>query len=409
MNTNTVILGGYQTDFARNWQKEEKHIVALMRESFNGAIISTEIDAIDIECAIVGNFTGELFSNQGILGSLMVDIEPKLVGKPTMRIECACASGAAAILSASSYIQAGIYDLVCVMGVEQMKTVSPEKCAQFLGTASWYEEESNGIDFPFPKLFSSLADEYDKRYSLDTKHLSYISAKNYENAQRNPNAQTRDWYMSFDHANHVGVYNKILWGMLKTSDCSQITDGAACIFLSSEEYAKKYTTNHSLSFEKLPRLLGWGHTTAPLKLSEKLKESNNQKYIFPHTRKAIEDAFKTANIQNCWELDAIETHDCFTSSEYMAIDHFGITEPGESWKAIEDETISFTGKLPVNPSGGLIGCGHPVGATGVRQALDAYKQVTDKAGDYQIENANKIGTLNIGGSGSTNIAMVIGT
>ena len=101
--------------------------------------------------------------------------------------------------------------------------------------------------------------------------------------------------------------------------------------------------------------------------------------------------------------------ECFTTSEYMAIDHFGLTKPGESWKAIEEGVIEFGGKLPVNVSGGLIGCGHPVGATGARQALDAFRQVTETAGEYQIDGAKKIATLNIGGSGTTSVAMVIGS
>jgi acetyl-CoA C-acetyltransferase len=107
-------------------------------------------------------------------------------------------------------------------------------------------------------------------------------------------------------------------------------------------------------------------------------------------------------------VNAIETHDCFTTSEYMAIDHFGLTKPGESWKAVEDGTIEMGGKMPINPSGGLIGCGHPVGATGTRQVLDAYRQVTEQAGDYQVEAAKKIATLNIGGSGTTSVAFVVG-
>jgi acetyl-CoA C-acetyltransferase len=92
----------------------------------------------------------------------------------------------------------------------------------------------------------------------------------------------------------------------------------------------------------------------------------------------------------------------------MAIDHFGITAPGESWKAVEDGTIELGGKMPINPSGGLIGCGHPVGATGVRQVLDAFKQVTGTAGEYQIEGAKKVATLNIGGSGTTSVSFVVG-
>jgi acetyl-CoA C-acetyltransferase len=125
------------------------------------------------------------------------------------------------------------------------------------------------------------------------------------------------------------------------------------------------------------------------------------------TRKAITDAYKGAGIKDCWDLDAIETHDCFTTTEYMAIDHFGLTPPGESWKALEEGIVNIGGKLPINPSGGLIGVGHPVGATGVRQVLDAYKQVSGKAGEYQVEGAQRVATLNIGGTATTNVCFVI--
>ena len=93
----------------------------------------------------------------------------------------------------------------------------------------------------------------------------------------------------------------------------------------------------------------------------------------------------------------------------MAIDHFGITKPGESWKAIESGEIEIGGRIPINASGGLIGLGHPVGATGVRMLLDCYKQCTALAGDYQIENAKNISTLNIGGSATTVVSFVVGT
>ncbi len=92
----------------------------------------------------------------------------------------------------------------------------------------------------------------------------------------------------------------------------------------------------------------------------------------------------------------------------MAIDHFGITKPGESWRAIEDGTIAFGGRLPVNASGGLIGLGHPVGATGVRMMLDGWRQTSANAGEYQIEDAKNIATFNVGGSGTTSVSFVIG-
>jgi acetyl-CoA C-acetyltransferase len=408
-NQKTYILGGYQTDFARNWKRENKHIVAIMREAYEGSIAETNISPDQIDAAFIGNFAAELYCTQGHLGAFFVDLDPSFKGLPTCRSEGACASGALAVLSAMSYIKSGIYDLVTVVGVEQMKTVSPEKGGDFLGTAAWYEEEAKEIEFPFPKLFGKLGDEYDKRYGLDDSHLSRISAINYANAGKNPNAQARDWFMNFEHANTLGKYNTRISGRIRTTDCSQITDGGVCIYLASESFATEYARNNNLDLNKIPSILGWGHTTAPIMFSKKMADSADKDYILPITRKAITDAYERAGIENCWQLDAIETHDCFTTSEYMAIDHFGLTEPGQSWQAIEDGIIDLDGKLPINPSGGLIGGGHPVGATGVRQLLDAYKQVTNTAGDYQVQDAKKVATLNIGGTATTNVCFIIGS
>lgn len=107
-------------------------------------------------------------------------------------------------------------------------------------------------------------------------------------------------------------------------------------------------------------------------------------------------------------INVFETHDCFTSSEYAAISSFGLTEPGKEYEAIESGLIAFDGKKPVNPSGGLIGCGHPVGASGARMFLDLYKQVTGAAGKYQCRSVKNAMMLNIGGSATTNYVFVIG-
>lgn len=402
------VLGGYQTDFARNWQKENKHIVAMMREAVRGGLEATQIEAKDVEVGHVGNFAAELYAMQGHLGAFLVDLDPAFSGLPTARHEAACASGSIALLAASAEIEAGRYDLAMVVGVEQMKTVDPAKGGDFLGTAAWYEREAKGVEFPFPKLFGRLGDEYDKRYGLKDEHLAHISAVNYSNAKRNPNAQTRTWYMTEDHARSQDKFNSIIGGRIKVSDCSQVTDGAVSLFLASEKYATAYAKKRGIKLESIPKLLGWGHHTAPIEFSAKVAESANNKYVLPHTRQTILDALKRAGIADCWGVDAIETHDCFTTSEYMAIDHFGLTAPGESWKAVEEGVIEMGGKLPINPSGGLIGCGHPVGATGTRQVLDAYQQVLGQCGDYQVEGAKKVATLNIGGSGTTSVAFVVG-
>jgi acetyl-CoA C-acetyltransferase len=214
--------------------------------------------------------------------------------------------------------------------------------------------------------------------------------------------------MSESNALQQSKFNQVIAGRIKVSDCSQVTDGCAALFLASEKFAIGYAKRRGLKVEDLPRILGWGHHTAPIEFSTKVEESKDNAYVLPHTRRAIVDAIGHAGLKSIWEVQGIETHDCFTTSEYMAIDHFGLTKPGESWKAIEEGVIEMGGKMPMNPSGGLIGGGHPVGATGVRQMLDCYRQVAAQAGDYQVEGASKFAMLNLGGSGTTSCAFVIG-
>ena len=402
------IIGGAQSDFARNWTKEGKHFVAPMREVVIEALEKTDISPREIETAHVGNFAAELYAKQGHIGAFFVEIDPMFSGLPTARHEAACASGSIAILAASAEIEAGRYDLAAVVGVEQMKTVDAATGGDYLGTAAWYEREAKGIEFPFPKLFGRLGDEYDKRYGLNDEHLAHISATNYANAKRNPLAQTRTWFMSESHAQQQSKFNQVIGGRIKVSDCSQVTDGAACVFLASAKYAAHWAKRRGIKLEDIARILGWGHHTAPLEFDAKIAESREDQYVLPHTHQTIVDALGRAGIGSVWDLQGIETHDCFTTSEYMAIDHFGLTKPGESWKAVEEGVIDFNGKMPINPSGGLIGAGHPVGCTGVRQMLDCHKQVTATAGDYQVEGARRFAMLNIGGSGTTSCVFVVG-
>ncbi len=155
------ILGGFQTDFARNWTKEGKHISAMIREAVDGCLAATGVTPQQIDVGHVGNFAAELYSMQGHLGALLVDVDPAFSGLPTGRHEAACASGSIALLAASAEIEAGRYDCALVVGVEQMKTVSPAIGGDYLGTAAWYELEAKGVEFPFPKLFGKLGDEYD--------------------------------------------------------------------------------------------------------------------------------------------------------------------------------------------------------------------------------------------------------
>ena len=237
------VLGGYQTDFARNWTKENKHFSALMREGVLGALEACEIAPEEIESAHVGNFAAELYCMQGHLGAFFTEVHPAFSGLPTGRHEAACASGSIALLAAGAEIEAGRYDLQAVVGIEQMKTVSASEGGAYLGTAAWYDQEAKDIEFPFPKLFGRLGDEYDKRYGLKDEHLAEISKINYANAKLNPNAQTRTWYMNKEHALCRTEDNPAVGGRIRIADCSQVTDGAVCVFLASREYAERWEFN----------------------------------------------------------------------------------------------------------------------------------------------------------------------
>jgi acetyl-CoA C-acetyltransferase len=402
------ILGGAQSDFARNWTKEGKHFVDVMRQTALDGLTAAKLEPREVETAHVGNFAAELYAKQGQLGAFFLEIDPAFRGLPTTRHEAACASGSVAILAASAEIEAGRYHCAAVVGLEQMKTVDTVTGGDFLGTAGWYERECKGKDYPFPRLFGRLGDEYDKRFGLKDEYLAQISSVNYSNARRNPLAQTRGWPRRESDPQQREKFKQVLAGRIRVGDCSQVTDGCSVLFLASEEFAANYAKRHGIKLAELPRILGWGHHTAPMEFDTKVAESKDNAYVLPHTRQAIVDAFERAGIKDVFAVNGIETHDCFTTSEYMAIDHFGLTKPGESWKAIEEGVIELGGKMPMNPSGGLIGTGHPVGATGVRQMLDCYRQVTNSAGEYQVEDAQKFAMLNIGGSGTTNCVFVVG-
>ncbi len=408
MSTDVFILGGHQTDYARNYAKEGLEVSDLVADTVAGTLAAAQVDASEIETIHVGNAFGQLFNGQGQLGGMPATVESALWGVPAARHEAACASGGIAMLAAMSEIEAGRYDCALVLGVEQERNVKGDQAAHHLGAAAWIGHEGEGATFMWPHMFSLLADEYDKRYGIDQRHLGAIAELNFRNAKDNPNAQTRTWQHTPESFTEDDEVNPVVDGRIRRTDCSQVTDGGAGVVLAGRRTAEAWAAAHGRSVDDLPRVLGWGHRTVGLPYAEKVRRSANDEYVLPHVRQAITDAFGRAGIGSVREVDAIETHDCFTPSEYAAIDHFGITSPGKSWQAIEDGTIERDGELPVNPSGGLIGGGHPVGATGVRMVVDATKQTTGTAGDTQVEGTRRVATLNIGGSTTTTVSFVIG-
>jgi len=402
------VLGGYQTDFAKSWSRHGQDISDMVREATLGALENCRLDAGDIRSIHVGNAFAEAQRRQGHLGAMVSQVVPELWGVPAMRHEGACASSSLAVLAAMAEIEAQRYDCVLVLGVEEFKNLPGDEASQNQNAAAWQGREDIECKFMWPAVFGLLAAEYERRYGLDRAHLNRIAEINYSNAKRNPLAQTRAWRFTERSFTDDDEANPVIEPGVRRQDCGQITDGACAVVLASAAFAETHARRRGGQLSELPRIQGWGHRNAGLRYRDKVERSRNDALVFPHVRETIVDAFARAGIAGASELHGIETHDCFSVTEYMAIDHFGITAPGESWRAVESGMIEPGGRLPVNPSGGLIGCGHPVGATGARMLFDAAKQVTGLAGDMQVDGARRFATLNIGGSCATVVSFVVG-
>jgi acetyl-CoA C-acetyltransferase len=407
MQHDIYILGGHQTDFSINWAKRGHGLFEMMQATVLGGLADTKLEPEQVDSSHIGNFAGELFAGQGHLGGFMASIDSGFSGKPSSRHEAACASGSVAVTAAMNEILAGHSELSCVVGVELMRNVSGQDAADHLGAAAWRGKEALDARYLWPHMFSTLMDEYEQRFGLDESHLVALSKLAYDNARKNPLAQTRAWTLGDGHFSGDQEVDPRVEGRILRHDCGQVTDGAVAVFLASEKFAAQWARRHGFALESVARISGFGHRTGCMSLSEKLAVHEPGQLLFRHVALAAEDARKRAGIASIDGIDAVELHDCFTITAYALIEHLGIAEPGKAWSAIESGDLHPGGRIPMNPGGGLIGAGHPVGATGVRMLLDAHKQVTNTAGETQVEGARTVQTLNIGGSATTAVSFVV--
>lgn len=404
------ILGGGRTDFKRNLKKEGKTIRNLIIEAGQAALQDAKIDPSDIEAAAVGNFNAGQFTKQLHLGAFVPEIDPALHGIPTMHTEAACASGSLSVLLGAQWVMGGFHDAVLVVGAEQQKTMSSLDGSDVLGAAADYHiEKPEYGDFMFPKLFGRIAQIYIEKYGASEKELSWVAYKNYAHARLNPMAQMRDADLTFDAASQVSDKNPSVAPPLKVSDCSQITDGGAAIVLVSG----KYLDRKGIDKSKLPRMLGFGSATDYLALEKKDAPT------FTTATKAADRAFGMANLKPK-DMHGVEVHDCFSITEICAYEILGLAERGKGAELamsgatalpqVRGEHVSgkIGWEIPVNAGGGLIGDGHPVGATGVRQVFEAHQQLTEQANARQINGCKRFLTFNMGGSLTTSVAMIWG-
>src|ERR1700746_1633048 len=395
MSESVYILGGGRTDFKRNLKKEGKTIRHLITEADKKSLEDAKIDPGEIQAAAVGNFNAGQFTKQLQLGAFIPEIDPKLRGIPTMHTEAACASGALSVLLGAEWIMGGFYDVVLVVGAEQQKTMSSLDGSDVLGAAADYHNEKPEYgDFMFPKLFGRIAQIYIDKYGAKEADLATVAWKNYAHAKLNPLAQMRDADLTLDCASQVSDKNPSVAPPLKVSDCSQITDGSAGLVLVSEKFLKRLGRDRA----NTPRLLGFGHTTDYLPLDKK------DAPIFSTARKAAQQVCSMANLTPR-DVQGADVHDCFSITEIVVYEILGLAESGKGAELaksgattlpqVRNEKMKgkFPFELPVNAGGGLIGDGHPVGATGVRQVFEAYQHLTEQAGARQIPNARRYLTL----------------
>lgn len=407
------LIGSARTDFARNLKREGKSLRDIIVEAGRNAIDDAGISPGDVQAGVVGNFAAGLFTRQLHLGSMLTEIDESMRGIPTFHAEAACASGSVAVLAGAQQIMGGLKDVVLVVGAEQQKTMSPAQGSDVLGAAGDFEAEKAQFgDFMFPRLFGHIAQLYAKRYGLDEKDLARVAVKNRAHARLNPQAQSRGNVLRLSQALDESSANPRIAPPLKVTDCSQITDGAAGLVLCSERFVRKLP---AARLRPVVKLLGFGNTTDHLSLRQKDVPD------FSIARRAARQAYDMAGI-GPFDLDGVEIHDCFSISEIIACEVLGLAEPGKGTELLRSGATALPAArelmqpterpkgfaAPVNAGGGLIGDGHPVGATGVRQVVEAACHLQDRAGQRQIPGAKRFLTFNMGGTMTSNVVMIWG-
>lgn len=375
-----AIIGVGMTKFGELWDQSIRDMFA---EAALKAMENANVEKI--EALYVGSMSSGLYAYQEHLGSLMSDYIGQ-IGIPAVRIESACSSGGHAVRMGFLDVSSGMHDIVLVGGVEKMWDV--EDGTFVLATASDQEYEAyNGVTFP--GLYAMIARAYMERYGLTREELAQVPIKNHKHGANNPNAQ-----FPFEIDLKTILNSSVVADPLRLMDCSPITDGAACVILCPLNRAKEFT-------DKYVKIRGVGAASGPIALHDH-KDITKLEAVQIAAQRAYQMAGVGPN-----DIDFAEVHDCFSIAEIVVAEELGFFEYGKGGKSIAEGQATHGGKVVINPSGGLKAKGHPVGATGVAQMVEAYYQLTNQAGKRQIENA-KIGlTQNMGGSGGSSVVHIL--
>jgi len=377
-----AIIGLGMTKWGELW---EKSLRTIFTETALLAIEDAGVDKID--SMVVGCMSSGLFVGQEHLASLLAD-DLGRTPVAAARVESACSSGGLALRQGFIEVASGMSDVVLVGGVEKMTDVTGCEATFALGTAADQEYEGyHGLTFP--GLYAMMAVAHMHRYGTTREQLAMVAVKNHDNGSRNPLAQF-PFKITVD-----GVLNSVLVAdPLRILDCSPITDGAAAVVLCPADMARKMK-------KPVVRIAGSGQATDTIALASR-KDLTWLESTHIAAQKALAMAGRKVD-----EMDLFEVHDCFTIAEIMVTEALGIAEKGKGGKAVEEGLTARDGRFPVNPSGGLKAKGHPVGATGVAQAVEVVKQLRGEAGDRQIKGARRGLTQNMGGTGGSSVVHIL--
>lgn len=401
-----AIVGAGMSKFGMFKDKNSKDLFVEAYSEMLGSV-GKGVDPKDIQALYLGNFTNDFFVRQGHWGPIISD----LIGhtpKPATRTEGACASSALAFREGVFAIASGFYDMVLVGGVEQMSQRTTEEVTEGLAMAGTpYEVEAG---FTFPGVFASIATAYFAKYGANREHLMNVTIKSHNNAPLNPKAQFNvslrdimnsrierakkqgtlcpDWKDEKEFLRDHTVNPVVAWPM-HLFDCCPISDGASCMLLVGEDIARNFNDDPIY-------VAGIGQGSG-----RGLHAADDITY-FEATRYAAQEAYEMSGLKPA-DVQFSEVHDCFSIAEILHTEDIGFFKPGEGYKAAAEGLTRRDGPKPVNTSGGLKCKGHPVGATGVGQLYEVWKQLRGEAGPRQIPNKNLRvgGAHNLGGTGGT--------
>lgn len=371
------VAGTGLTKFGELW---DKSLFDLAQEASIEAINDSGLKNNDIDAVFVANMLSGKLANQDHLGAAIASNLG--IKGASFRIEGACASGGLAVHLAIQSLLAGTHKNVLVVGVEKMTDAPANEISSALMGAGSEDERRAGLTFP--ALYALLAKAHMQKYGTTRNQLAYVAVKNHFHASLNEKAQ-----FPYEVTEEQVLESSCICTPFTLFDASPISDGAGAVVLSSD-------TSQNGVF-----ITGSAVATDTLDLAQRASLTQ-----LAATQQASKQALKQAGIE-IKDIDVAEVHDCFTIAEILAMEDLGFCPKGEGGKFIGRGTTKLGGKLPINTSGGLKACGHPVGATGVKQIVEITNQLKGNLGKRQVKGA-KVGlTQNVGGTGATVVVHVL--